>query len=263
MNEISNSQAKKWTKKLIARKKIIEVEVITMQKTENIDVNDCHEQNTGNRPVNLMETMQGEVHFALELVTRESGHHTYAHRKGSCPTSDDPAGRCARTCRSGGSQHCTGTPRCPGSWSSPRWRAHWRWAQGSRSVRLWWDVRREGKLHGSIQKMRWGLVGGGGDRHDGEKDHPLFFPPPPTVASRSDFRNLRHDRKCWRLKVKVAHSCPTLWDPVDYTVHGILQARIREYFPFLFSRGSFQPRNRTQVFHTAGGFFTSWATREA
>ena len=121
--------------------------------------------------------MQGEVHFAPELVTRESGYHTYAHRKGSCPTSDDPAGRCARTCRWGGSQHCTGTPRCPGSWSSPRWCARWRWAQGSRSVRLWWDVGRESKLHGSIQKMRGGLVGGGGVRHDGEKDH--VFPSSP------------------------------------------------------------------------------------
>ena len=28
--------------------------------------------------------------------------------------------------------------------------------------------------------------------------------------------------------VKVIQSCPTLWDPVDYTVHGILQARILE-----------------------------------
>ena len=26
--------------------------------------------------------------------------------------------------------------------------------------------------------------------------------------------------------VKVTQLCPTLWDPTDYTVHGILQARI-------------------------------------
>ena len=32
---------------------------------------------------------------------------------------------------------------------------------------------------------------------------------------------------------------------------------------FPFSRGYFQPRDRTQVSHIAGGFFTSWATREA
>ena len=28
--------------------------------------------------------------------------------------------------------------------------------------------------------------------------------------------------------VKVAQSCPTLCNPIDYTVHGILQARILE-----------------------------------
>ena len=46
-----------------------------------------------------------------------------------------------------------------------------------------------------------------------------------------------------------------------YTVHGILQARILEWVAFPFSRGSSQPRDRTQVSHIAGGFFTSWATR--
>ena len=48
--------------------------------------------------------------------------------------------------------------------------------------------------------------------------------------------------------------------PVDYTVHGILQARILEWAAFPFSRGSSQPRDRTQVSHIAGGFVTSWAT---
>ena len=50
---------------------------------------------------------------------------------------------------------------------------------------------------------------------------------------------------------------------MDYTVHGILQARILGWVAFPFSRGSSQPRDRNQVFHTAGGFFTSWAIREA
>ena len=45
--------------------------------------------------------------------------------------------------------------------------------------------------------------------------------------------------------------------------HGILQARILEWVAFPFSRGSSQPRDQTQVSHIAGGFFTSWATREA
>ena len=39
------------------------------------------------------------------------------------------------------------------------------------------------------------------------------------------------------VKVKVAQSCPTLCDPMDYTVHGILQARILEWVAFPFSRG--------------------------
>ena len=39
--------------------------------------------------------------------------------------------------------------------------------------------------------------------------------------------------------------CPTLCDPMDYTVHGILQARILEWIPFPFSRGFSQPRNQT------------------
>ena len=58
-------------------------------------------------------------------------------------------------------------------------------------------------------------------------------------------------------------SCVRLWDPLDYSVHGILQARKLECIAFLFSRGSSQPRDWTQVFHFAGGFLTSWATREA
>ena len=64
-------------------------------------------------------------------------------------------------------------------------------------------------------------------------------------------------------KVKVAQLCPTLCDPMDYTVHRILQARILEWVASPFSRGSSQPREWTQVSCIAGGFFTSWATREA
>ena len=45
------------------------------------------------------------------------------------------------------------------------------------------------------------------------------------------------------VKVKVAQSCLTLCDPMDCTVHGILQARILEWVAFPFSRGSSQPRD--------------------
>ena len=50
-------------------------------------------------------------------------------------------------------------------------------------------------------------------------------------------------------EVKVIQSCPTLGDPIDCTVHGILQARILEWVAVAFSRGSSQPRDRTQVSH--------------
>ena len=58
-------------------------------------------------------------------------------------------------------------------------------------------------------------------------------------------------------------SCPALWDPMYYTVHGILQARILEWVAFPFSRVHSQPRDQTQVSQVsriAGRFFTSWAT---
>ena len=99
------------------------------------------------------------------------------------------------------------------------------------------------------------------------------------------------------VKVNIAQSCLTLCDPVDYTVRGILQARILEWVAFPFSKGSSQPRsptfhadslpaeppgkpkntgegslsllqgsswlrNRTGVSCIAGEFFTNWATRD-
>jgi len=60
-------------------------------------------------------------------------------------------------------------------------------------------------------------------------------------------------------KVKVAQSCPTLCDPMDYTVHGILLARILEWVAFPFSKGSSQLKDQTQVSCIAGRFFTNWA----
>ena len=70
-----------------------------------------------------------------------------------------------------------------------------------------------------------------------------------------------HVESSW--KVKVAQWCLTLCEPMDYTVHGILQARILEWVVFPFFTGSSQPRDRTQVSCIADGFFTSWTTREA
>ena len=60
-----------------------------------------------------------------------------------------------------------------------------------------------------------------------------------------------------RKKVKITRSSLTLCNPMDYTVHGILQARILECITIPFSRGSSQPRDRIQVSCIASGFFTS------
>ena len=67
------------------------------------------------------------------------------------------------------------------------------------------------------------------------------------------------------VQVKVTQSYLMLCNPMDYIPipHGIIQARILERVAFPFSRGYSQPRDQTQVSHIAGGFFTSWATREA
>ena len=44
-------------------------------------------------------------------------------------------------------------------------------------------------------------------------------------------------------------------NPIDCTVHGILQARILQWVAFPFSWGSPQPRDQTQISHIASGFF--------
>ena len=64
------------------------------------------------------------------------------------------------------------------------------------------------------------------------------------------------------MEVKAAQ-LRRLCDSTDYTVHGILQARILEWAALPFSRGSYQPRDRTQLSCIARGFFTSGATSEA
>ena len=64
-----------------------------------------------------------------------------------------------------------------------------------------------------------------------------------------------------KMKVKVTQLCPTLCDPMDYIVHGLLQTRILELVAFTFfgdlPNPGIEPRSPTQVFSIAGGFFTS------
>ena len=64
-----------------------------------------------------------------------------------------------------------------------------------------------------------------------------------------------------KVKVLVTESCPTLCNPMDCSlpgpsVHGILQSRILEWVAMLFSRGSSRSRDRIQISHIAGRFFT-------
>ena len=53
--------------------------------------------------------------------------------------------------------------------------------------------------------------------------------------------------------MKVAQSCLTLCDPMNY----IFFAKILDWVAFPFSGGFSQPRDQTQVSFIAGGFFTS------
>ena len=73
---------------------------------------------------------------------------------------------------------------------------------------------------------------------------------------------------CVCVCVLVAQSCPALCYSMDCSsrgssVHGIFQARILDWVAMIFSRGSSQPRNQTQISCIAGRFFTIRATREA
>ena len=92
------------------------------------------------------------------------------------------------------------------------------------------------------------------------------------------------DIRVWK-KVKVAHLCPILGNPMDYTVHGILQARILEWLlfpsPGESSQPEIKPRSHTMQVNywwdesqgkpkeltrdscIAGRVFTNWAMREA
>ena len=68
---------------------------------------------------------------------------------------------------------------------------------------------------------------------------------------------------CWQSKSEseVAHLCLTLCDLMDcslsgFSVHGIFQARVPEWFAFSFSRGSSRPRDQTQISCIVGRHFT-------
>ena len=62
--------------------------------------------------------------------------------------------------------------------------------------------------------------------------------------------------------VLVAQLCPTICDPIDYSlsgysVHGISQGRILELVTISFCKGPSQPRDQTCVSCIAGSVFTN------
>ena len=77
-----------------------------------------------------------------------------------------------------------------------------------------------------------------------------------------DIKNLNFMKSWDQVKMLVIHLCPTLCNPMDWSppgssVHGILQAGILEWVAMPSSRGSFGPRDWTQVSCIAGRFFTT------
>ena len=66
-----------------------------------------------------------------------------------------------------------------------------------------------------------------------------------------------------RRPVKVTQSCPTLCNSWIIESMEFFRPSILEWVAVPFFRGSSQPRDQTYVSRIAGGFFTSWATREA
>ena len=91
----------------------------------------------------------------------------------------------------------------------------------------------------------------------------------PWTAAQQASLSITNFQSLLKVKVKseVTQSCPTLGDPMGYglphsSVHGIFQARVLEWVAISFSRGSFQPRDWTQVSWIVGRYFTVWATRK-
>ena len=82
----------------------------------------------------------------------------------------------------------------------------------------------------------------------------------PPFPRKADLSSLSAGPLCTVLCL-VTQSCLALCDPVDCSppgssVMGILQARILEWVAMLFSGGSSQPRDQTQVSCIVGRFFT-------
>ena len=110
---------------------------------------------------------------------------------------------------------------CQQIWKTQQWPQDWK-----RSVFIP-IPKKDNAKECSSESVSHALVSGSWD--------PMYCSPPGSCVHRIFQARILE----WvKMKVKVAESCPTLWDPMDYTVHGILQARTLERVAFPFSTGS-------------------------
>ena len=89
----------------------------------------------------------------------------------------------------------------------------------------------------------------------------LLFPASVPWFLLQSISTIYHFYYVWKVKVLVAQSSLTLYDPMDYSppgfpVHRVFQARILEWVAIPFSKGSSQPRDQIWVSCIASGFFT-------
>ena len=73
---------------------------------------------------------------------------------------------------------------------------------------------------------------------------------------------------CFEVHAKFAQSCPILCDPMDdsppgYSVHAGSPGKNTGVGCHALLQGAFPIQGSNPVFHIAGGFFTTWSTREA
>ena len=87
------------------------------------------------------------------------------------------------------------------------------------------------------------------------KGYPLQYS---GLEKSKGLQRVRHD---WRTFTSLCDHMDC--SPPGFSVHGILQAKIKEWVAISFSRGSSRSRDQTGVSCTAGRFCTIWATREA
>ena len=86
-----------------------------------------------------------------------------------------------------------------------------------------------------------------------------------THTHTHEFTTVSNHLSC--IHAELLQPCLTLCHPMDCSlpdssVHGISRQEYWSWYASPFSRGSFQPRDQTQVSRIAGRLFTVWATWE-